>query len=86
MTAKISTHPTNGNDSDFEREISPDLCHDSDSRSESDAANLTAMQPDACLSSRGQVHGRRHGNGKVAQSERGRGAATNVGPCADRDI
>ena len=53
--------------------------------SKSDAAKLTATQPDACLSSRGQVHGCRHGNDRVAQSERGRRAATNVGPCANRD-
>ena len=31
------------------------------------------------------MHGCRHGNGRVAQSERGLGAATNVGPCANRD-
>ena len=73
-----------GNDSDFESEISPDSCHDSDSRSESDAAKPTATQPHACQSSRGQVHGRRRGT-CVAQSERGRGAATNVGPCANCD-
>ena len=72
-----------GNDSDFESEIGADSCHDSDSKSESDAAKPT--QPDACQSSRGQVHGRRHGNGRVAQSERGRRVATNVGPCANRD-
>ena len=46
----------------------------------SDAAKLTVTQPDACLYSRGQVHGRRHGNGRVAQSERRRGAAPDVGP------
>ena len=34
------------NDSDFESEISADSCHDSDSRSESDAAKLTATLPD----------------------------------------
>ena len=63
------------NGSDFESEISADSCHDSDSRSESDAAKPTATQPHACQSSRGQVHGRRHGTGWVAQSEMGRGAA-----------
>ena len=37
-----------GNDSDFESEISADLCHDTDSnsRSESDAAKPTATLPD----------------------------------------
>ena len=61
------------------------MCHDSDSRSKSDAAKLMATQPDACLSSRGQVHGRRHGNCRVAQSESGCRAATNVGSCTNRD-
>ena len=73
------------NDNDFESEISADLCHDSNSRSKSDAAKPTATQPDGCLSSRGQFHGRRHDNGRVAQSERGHRAATNIGPCANRD-
>ena len=45
----------------------------------------TVTQPHACQSSRGQVHGRRHGTGWFAQSEMGHGAATNVGPCANRD-
>ena len=70
-----------GNDSHFKSEISADLCHDSNSRSESDAANPTATQPHECQSSRSQVHGRRRGTGRIAQS----GAATNVGPCANRD-
>ena len=48
--------------------------------SESDAAKPTATQPHACQSSRGQVHGRRHGTGWVAQSERGLGVANNGGP------
>ena len=74
-----------GNDSYLGNEISADSCHDSDSRSESDAAKLTATQPHACQSSRGQVHGRRHGTGRVAQSERGRGAVNNGGPCAKLD-
>ena len=52
---------------------------------ESDAAKPTATQPDACHSNRCQVHGRRHGNDRVAESERGRRVATNVGPCANRD-
>ena len=56
-----------GNNSDFESEISADSCYYSDSRSESDAAKPTAMQPHACQSSRGQVHGRRHGTGRVAK-------------------
>ena len=66
-----------GNDSYLESEISADSCHDSDSMSESDADKSTATQPHACASSRDQVHGRRHGTGRVAQSERGRGAANN---------
>ena len=45
----------------------------------------TAMQPQACQSSRGQVHGRRHGTGRVAQSERRHVAANNGGPCAKCD-
>ena len=69
-----------GNDSYLESEISADSCHDSDSMSESDADKSTATQPHACPSSRDQVHGRRHGTGRVAQSERERGAANNWGP------
>ena len=45
----------------------------------------TATQPHACQSSRSQVHGRRHGTGRVAQSERRRGAANNGCPCTKRD-
>ena len=66
-----------GNDSYLESEISVDSCPDSDSMSESDADKSTATQPHACPSSRDQVHGRRHGTGRVAQSERERGAANN---------
>ena len=71
-----------GNDSDFESEISVDSYHDSDSRSESDAAKPTTTKPDACQSSRGQG---RHGNGRVAQSERGRRASTNWAPVLNHD-
>ena len=58
-----------GNDSYLESEISADSCHDSDSMSDSDADKSTATKPHACPSRRDQVHGRRHGTGRVAQSE-----------------